>query len=78
MDEKQETKTLAEWELERGYMVLGKVDVKQELTADEFTELVRKHDYLPVDQESRKQRLESLGIKPTRENMLDTSISNND
>ena len=71
-----DTKTLEEWEKERGFLhVDPKVDLKQKFTEQEIIDLMATYDIKGVDHESRKEFLEENGYKVTRENMLNSELS---
>lgn len=69
-----ETKTIRDWEKQKGFIVKTATDLDQQMTEQEFDaiSLSEKHG---VDHESRTQFLNDNGYEVTRENMINTSLS---
>lgn len=70
-------KSLEQLEQERGVLLLGDVDLSEQFTDDEFTEIMTtgSRQYIGIDHESRIEFLQANGHEVTRENMTDTTLS---
>lgn len=70
-------KSLATWEKERGFIFAGNVDLDQQLTEDEFTDMLfnGKTPAIGVDHKERAKFLKNNGYEVNRENMINSDLS---
>lgn len=68
-------KTIEELEIEKGYVILGDVDLKEKLTDEEFISLAETNGFHGVNFEDRIKFLKDNGYEVTRENLIDSSLS---
>ena len=68
-------KTLEAFEKERGFIILGDIDLKREITEEELLELMHSNGFHGVDFEKRIKFLEDNGYEVTRDNLIDSSLS---
>lgn len=69
------TKSVEYWEIKKGFIVVAK-DIKPEtsMTEEEF-DLIPLHDKVGVNHSDRTKFLEANGYEVTRENMINSALS---
>jgi hypothetical protein len=69
----EETKSIKDFELEKGVIIHGDINVQKKVTESEFEQMI--HDgSTGVNFEDRTAYLKSKGIKVTRQSLIDTSL----
>lgn len=69
-----DTKTVQEWEKEKGFIVINGMDLNQQLTEEEFV-AIPLSERTGVDHAQRTKFLTDNGYELTRGNMINSSLS---
>lgn len=69
-----QSKTIDEFERERGLMFVGDIDTSKVVSEEEFNEMLATQTFNGCDHEFREQWLEENGYEITRENKLNPHL----
>ena len=70
-------KTISDYERARHLVLHGDLNPGQEVTADQFEQLVQDYGFVAIDHERREAWLQEQGYEVTRDNMRDVTLPSN-